>query len=75
MPEAMKRDEAFDATVAARLAEMTARFGERLSEDDLAGIRKQVRETIEQADAMRKVKLANADEPEIVFVPYRGSSS
>ena len=61
-----------DAVVAARFASLAARYGSAWDE----GQREQVRANIERktvlAGRLRRTPLTNADEPEIVFVPYRG---
>ena len=48
------------------------RYGERLSEDELAEVKKGVDRLVEAAEKLREVKLENGDEPFFVFRPYRG---
>jgi hypothetical protein len=55
----------------ARLADLTARFGERFSDEQRAQVRSRIARTVALAATLRKTPLTNADEPEIVFVPYR----
>ena len=43
------------------------RFGEKLSEEDLTRLRRDVVGNLRAADALRAVKLKNADEPDFVF--------
>jgi hypothetical protein len=64
--------EAESPEVVTRLAVLTQRFGERLSEEQWAKVRERVGKTIEFGEKLRAVPLTNADEPEIVFAPYRG---
>ena len=44
-----------------------AQYGERLVEADLATITRQIRNALDRAEQMRKVELANGDEPDFVF--------
>ena len=46
-------------------------YGDRLSSEELAEVRKSVEGIVEAAESMRAVKLENGDEPFSVFVPYR----
>jgi len=55
----------------ARLADLTARFGDRFSDDQRAQVRSRIARTVGLGVSLRKTPLTNADEPEIVFVPYR----
>ena len=48
------------------------RYGERLSEEELAEVRKGVDRIVEAAEKLREVRLENGDEPFFVFRPYRG---
>jgi len=48
------------------------RYGERLSEDELAEVKKGVDRIVEAAEKLREVRLENGDEPFFVFRPYRG---
>jgi hypothetical protein len=48
------------------------RYGDRLSEEELAEVRKGVERMVEAAEELRAVKLENGDEPFFVFRPYRG---
>jgi hypothetical protein len=57
--------------IEARLAELIARFGERLSEEQRAQVRARILREVTLAEKLRTRPLTNADEPEIVFVPYR----
>ena len=60
------------AVIDARLAELTARFGDRWQDTQRARIREHLARDVDLAARLRQTPLANADEPEIVFVPYRG---
>jgi hypothetical protein len=48
-----------------------AQFGERLSEADLATVTRQIEASLERAEKVRKVPLANGDEPDFVFSALR----
>jgi hypothetical protein len=48
------------------------RYGERLSDDELAEVKKGVEKIVEAAEKLRAVRLENGDEPFFVFRPYRG---
>ncbi|HEY9286281.1 MAG TPA: hypothetical protein VIP46_22710, partial [Pyrinomonadaceae bacterium] len=43
------------------------RFGEKLSEEDMTRLRRDIAGNLRAADALRAVKLKNADEPDFVF--------
>ena len=43
------------------------RFGEKLSEEELTRLRRDIVGNLRAADALRAVKLRNADEPDFVF--------
>jgi hypothetical protein len=60
-----------DAIIDARMAELTARFGDRLSEKERAQVRSRIGSAVTLGQALRQVTFSNADEPEIVFTPYR----
>lgn len=47
------------------------RYGDRLSPEELEGVRQGVEAVVEAAEALRSVKLENSDEPFSVFAPYR----
>jgi hypothetical protein len=55
----------------ARLADVVARFGDRFSDDQRAQVRSRIARTVALATSLRKTPLTNADDPEIVFTPYR----
>ncbi|MQY83468.1 hypothetical protein GH157_07240 [archaeon] len=48
------------------------RYGERLSDDELAEVKKGVEKIVEAAEKLREIRLENGDEPFFVFKPYRG---
>ena len=62
------------AVVDARLAEVIARFGAALSDEQRDQVRSRIERTLKLAATMRAAPLGNADEPEIVFAPYRGDA-
>lgn len=43
------------------------RFGEKLSDEDMTRLRRDIVGNLRSADALRAVKLRNADEPDFVF--------
>lgn len=43
------------------------RFGEKLSEEEMTRLRREINGNLRSADALRAVKLKNADEPDFVF--------
>ena len=47
------------------------RYGDRLSAEELEEVRKGVEGIVENAEALRAVKLDNRAEPFSVFAPYR----
>lgn len=54
--------------VAAAYAEVArARFGERLTPDELARVRRDLEGNVRASDRLRAHQLANADEPDFVF--------
>ncbi len=55
----------------ARLADLTSRFPDRFSDAQRAQVRARIARTVSLGESMRRTTLTNADEPEIVFVPYR----
>lgn len=59
------------AIIETRLAEVMARFGERFDDAQEAQIRARLARTVALAVSLRRTPLTNADEPEIVFAPYR----
>ena len=60
--------------IEARLTELVARFGDRFDDTQRAQVRARIGRTVALADSLRKLPLTNADEPEIVFTPYRADS-
>jgi hypothetical protein len=65
-------DPARSAEVEELLALVRRRYGSRLSADQLESIRRAVAALVEQATALRAVRLSNADEPVQRFAPFRG---
>jgi hypothetical protein len=60
--------------LAKALAEVIRRqYGSRLSAEDLATVTRQIRTGLERVDQLRKVELANGDEPDFVFSAIRNS--
>jgi hypothetical protein len=50
------------------------RYGDRLTPEQLDGVRKGVEGIVQAARALRAVRLENSDEPMQPFVPYRTDS-
>jgi hypothetical protein len=48
-----------------------AQYGDRLGEADLAAVTRQIESGLERAEKVRKVSLANGDEPDFVFSAVR----
>ena len=66
-------DQGPDAAVAPRLAAIEARFNERLDDAQREQVRRAIERQVTLAARLRRRPLSNADEPEIVFRPYRGT--
>ena len=63
--------EAAPAEVDALFALVAARYGARLSAKQLDSLHKAIEAVVDQARAVRAVRLANADEPTPAFRAYR----
>jgi hypothetical protein len=50
---------------------LRAQYGDRLGEADLAAVTRQIQNGLERAEKVRKVSLANGDEPDFVFSAVR----
>ena len=62
--------------VAKALAEVIRQqYGSRLSAADLATVTRQIQTGLDRVEELRKVELANGDEPDFVFSPIRKSPS
>lgn len=60
--------------LAKALAEVVRRqYGSRLSAEDLATVTRQIQTGLDRVDQLRKVDLANGDEPDFVFSAIRNS--
>jgi hypothetical protein len=59
------------ALAQALAAAIRAQYDDRLSEADLAVITRQIQASLERAAKVRKVPLANGDEPDFVFSAVR----
>jgi len=51
-----------------------ARYGNRLTPDQLEGVRRGIVAVVAQSAALRAVRLGNADEPVQRFVPFRADA-
>jgi hypothetical protein len=67
----MSAPEAIRAEVDTMLALVRERYGNRLSADELDGIRTAIEGIVQAAHALRAVRLTNADEPGQPFAAYR----
>jgi len=63
-----------DPEVERLFALVRQRYGERLAPAQLDEVRKGVEAVVRNAQALRAVKLENADEPFPPFLPYRARS-
>ena len=61
-----------DSEVDALVELLKGRYGDRLTDEQLAELRKAVEAASERAVQMRTVPLGNGDEPAFVFRPFRG---
>lgn len=66
-------DETRARVAAARRDALEARLTHPLTEEQRAQVLTRIERTLKLAEAMRRLPLTNADEPEIVFAPYRGA--
>jgi hypothetical protein len=67
--------EAAQAEVEALFALVSARYGARLDAQQLDGVRKAIEAIVEQARAVRAVRLGNADEPTPGFRAVRADEA
>jgi hypothetical protein len=51
-----------------------SRYGERLTEDQIAELREQVASLVARARPLRAVRLKNSDEPAQPFAPFRAGA-
>jgi hypothetical protein len=63
--------DASDAEAEALFSLVRSRYGERLTEGQLAELRDHVASQVERARALRAVRLKNSDEPAQLFAPFR----
>jgi len=63
-----------EAEVEALFALVHARYGERVTEEQLAELRAIVAGTVERAQALRAIRLKNSDEPAQPFAPFRADA-
>ena len=67
----MGETEDIRAEVEALFALVRERYGDRLTPEQLDGVKKGVEGIVKAVRALRAVRLENADEPMQPFVPYR----
>jgi hypothetical protein len=70
----MVEAESSSPSVEPRYEELAVRFGHRLTAEQLAQVRRRIERSVRLAEEMKVTSLTNADEPEIVFTPYRSES-
>lgn len=61
------------AEIDARLTMIETRLAYSLPDEQIAEVRKRIEQSIALGAVLRAYPLTNADEPEIGFVPYRGT--
>lgn len=66
-PAVAEAGDDLDALANALADVVRAQYGSRLGEADLTAVTGQIRNALERGAAMRKVELANGDEPDFVF--------
>ena len=64
-----------DALAEALAGALRVQYGDRLSEADIATVTRHVRAALDRAEQMRKVELANGDEPDFVFAAPPGPAA
>lgn len=67
LPDATAAGRSLDALAEALAGAVRVQYGSRLSAEDLATVTRQIRSALERAEQLRKVELANGDEPDFVF--------
>lgn len=67
LPDATAAGQSLDALAEALAGAVRVQYGTRLSAGDLATVTGQIRSALERAEQLRKVELANGDEPDFVF--------
>jgi hypothetical protein len=63
--------DASDPEAEALFTLVRSRYGERLTEEQLAELRAHVASQVERARTLRAVRLKNSDEPAQPFAPFR----
>jgi hypothetical protein len=63
------------ALAKALAAAIRAQYGDRLSDADLAVVTRQIENGLERAEKVRKLALANGDEPDFVFSAIRSEAT
>jgi hypothetical protein len=62
------------ALAKALAAAIRAQYGDRLSDADLAVVTRQIEAGLERAEKVRRLALANGDEPDFVFTAVRSGA-
>jgi hypothetical protein len=60
-----------EAVVDGLLAALTARYGDRLTDENVTKVRGDIAELVDAVAVLRQVPLVNADEPDLAFAPRR----
>jgi hypothetical protein len=68
----MSEPEPAESEIELRLSLLRLRYGDRLSAEQIADLRRTVQGIVAQVRALRAVPLANADEPLPRLIPFRG---
>jgi hypothetical protein len=64
------------SALAKALAEVIrTQYGARLSNEDLATVTRQIQTALERMKQLKKLELANSDEPDFIFSPTRAAAS
>jgi hypothetical protein len=63
------------ALAKALAAAIRAQYGDRLSDADLAVVTRQIENGLERAEKVRKLALANGDEPDFLFSAIRSEEA
>ena len=63
--------DAYERLLDAQLSQVLARLTYELSEEQQHQVRDRLKHSLELAEKVRTTPMANGDEPEIVFQPYR----
>ena len=74
MPAPTDGEQSASAEVERLFALVRERYGDRLTSEQLDGVKKGVEGIVQAARTLRAVRLENSDEPMQPFLPYRSDS-